>query len=249
MRSARMHALTRLSCVHTGTGALTRHLLAAGALVTAVEKDEALAARLEREYASVSALVEGAGWEAGSIEVCGAGEGRKGSGATHPTPPNTHPQEPRLRVVTGDILRQHMPDLLHGMEAWAAQHAAAAQQQGAEGTGAAHGSGEPAAPQGQQQGAASAAEDAEQQQGQTQQQQQQQKPSPPPCPGRSVKVVANLPYYITKDCLLQVGGREGGGGGVEGVMGRRWGCVWGGRAHALAAGGNGNGGGLCIAHD
>lgn len=37
----------------TGTGNLTRHLLAAGALVTAVEKDEALSAQLAKEFAEV----------------------------------------------------------------------------------------------------------------------------------------------------------------------------------------------------
>ena len=40
-----------------GTGNLTRHLLAAGAVVTAVEKDEALAEALVAEFAQVGSQV------------------------------------------------------------------------------------------------------------------------------------------------------------------------------------------------
>jgi len=41
------------ACLPAGTGNLTRHLLAAGALVTAVEKDYALSDQLAAEFAEV----------------------------------------------------------------------------------------------------------------------------------------------------------------------------------------------------
>jgi hypothetical protein len=41
---------------YAGTGNLTRHLLSAGALVTAVEKDYALSAQLEENFAAVSRI-------------------------------------------------------------------------------------------------------------------------------------------------------------------------------------------------
>lgn len=59
----RLGCVARLTCKPldcrswpAGTGNLTRHLLAAGALVTAVEKDYALSDRLTDEFAEVCEL-------------------------------------------------------------------------------------------------------------------------------------------------------------------------------------------------
>jgi hypothetical protein len=125
-------------------------------------------------------------------------------------------QVPELRLVRGDILRQPLPALLDSLQAhraaWLAGEAAAAAggRTAAAAAGAAHVHGRTAAEQ-QAAGLPGRAHDlqqhsaAEQQQPQhrqpqQQQQQQQQQATEPP----RVKVVANLPYYITKDCLLQV---------------------------------------------
>jgi 16S rRNA (adenine1518-N6/adenine1519-N6)-dimethyltransferase len=74
--------------VGPGTGALTRHLLAAGAAVTAVEKDYGLHDRLAEEFAEVGAgwLVVVGGWVVGmgvdgwmgGIQCWGRGGGRVG---------------------------------------------------------------------------------------------------------------------------------------------------------------------------
>lgn len=83
-----------------GTGNLTRHLLAAGAVVTAVEKDYALHEQLEREYAQVGCRKEGMGvtekWRGGERQRpaqaagarVGAGGVKKGRElGGHPPPP------------------------------------------------------------------------------------------------------------------------------------------------------------------
>lgn len=99
--------------VGPGTGALTKHLLATGALITAVEKDYALHDRLAAEYAEV----------------------------------------PALQLVCGDVLQQNFGQLVADLQA----RCTAAPILRADGSSAAP----------------------------------------------KVKVVANLPYYITKDFLLQ----------------------------------------------
>ena len=83
-------------------------------------------------------------------------------------------QAPALRVVPGDILRLALPQLLEGMQ----QHWQQQQQQ-----------------QQQQQAPAAGSSDKD---GCQQQAGQQQAAGP------AVRVVANLPYYITKDCLLRL---------------------------------------------
>ena len=101
------------------------------------------------------------------------------------------PQEPRLHVVTGDILRQNMPELLSSAVAAAATQAAdsgGSSSSGASSSSASSGEAAAARLDGQEGAAAAAAAAGAAGAGAAQPQ---------------VKVVANLPYYITKDCLLQ----------------------------------------------
>ncbi|KAL4434459.1 hypothetical protein ABPG75_000900 [Micractinium tetrahymenae] len=148
-----------------GTGNLTRHLLAAGALVTAVEKDYALSERLQEEYAEV----------------------------------------PQLQLVCGDILRQDLPALLASMR----EHP----RQLAGGSAAADAAGRPQQQQQQQQYPGEQAVVSQQQESpvlppsERQQQQQppeQQQQQQAVGEQRKIKVVANLPYYITKDLLVKM---------------------------------------------
>ena len=124
-------------------------------------------------------------------------------GALCTSGPPSLPQVPELRLVCGDILRQDLGALLEGMrrhpaELAAAQAAAAAQRQlAAAGAGGAAASGEVA-----QHAAAASTAAGQQQPGEQQQAGQQQAEQARPAARRKVKVVANLPYYITKDCLL-----------------------------------------------
>ncbi|GAB4815735.1 hypothetical protein N2152v2_002781 [Parachlorella kessleri] len=140
-----------------GTGNLTRHLLAAGALVTAVEKDYTLHAQLEAEFAKV----------------------------------------PQLRVIQGDILRVDLGRILGGMQAWGQQQAQAAAAAtppaaGAEASAAAAASAAVAAAAAEGNSGSSAGAGARDPAAYNQP------------PGRVIKVVANLPYNITKDCLLRL---------------------------------------------
>ncbi|GLI59942.1 hypothetical protein VaNZ11_001994 [Volvox africanus] len=76
--------------VGPGTGNLTKHLLAAGAHVTAVEKDDTLYGRLQGEYRNVSelALIHGDALQVGLEEVI-RGMLMQGRQAA---PPRAHPQ-------------------------------------------------------------------------------------------------------------------------------------------------------------
>ena len=67
-------------CAWAGTGNLTRHLLAAGALVTAVEKDYALSEQLEAEFEQVGAGLWQGRWSTagGAGNSGGAGGWRAG---------------------------------------------------------------------------------------------------------------------------------------------------------------------------
>ena len=168
-----------------GTGNLTRHLLAAGALVTAVEKDEALSAQLATEFAEVRPGVSYPAWCVLPCP-CRCSEAHLAPApCMHdrlpPVPACPALQVPQLRLVVGDILLQDLPRLLAGMRQQAEQQQGQQQQQQQQHQGQ----------QDVQQPAAAAAQEQ-----QSQQPQQQSKVQ--------VKVVANLPYYITKDCLLQM---------------------------------------------
>jgi len=104
-------------------------------------------------------------------------------------------QVPQLRLVVGDILRQDLRQLLADMQTHPQQlqDKQQEQQQPAEAASAQQGQADGAGPQpSQQQPPAAQAQAANQQQQEGQQAQ----------PWRRVKVVANLPYYITKDCLV-----------------------------------------------
>lgn len=98
-----------------------------------------------------------------------------------------------MRLVCGDILRQDLSQLLAGMHQHAAEHAAAAAQWAGDGHA-----------QDVQQGPSISGGGTEAAGG----------TGGGGGTGR-VKVVANLPYYITKDCLLQVARSGGGGRGEE----------------------------------
>eukprot|EP00887_Chlorella_sp_A99_P004463 scaffold30.g4463.t1 len=112
--------------VGPGTGNLSRHLLAAGADVTAVEKDDALAAALAAGLAAEAQQAGGGGQGA-----AGDGEGRGGGSA----PPGA--AHGRLRIVHGDILRQDLPALLDAMAADAARLQEGRRQQAGSGGGGA----------------------------------------------------------------------------------------------------------------
>lgn len=134
--------------------------------------------------------------------------------------PHTHTHKPalpsccraqvaQLRLICGDVLRQDLPALLAGMQrhpeqldCGAAEAAEAAAGQELQAQQRAQPGGQPAAEQQQVEGAAVPVE----------QQQDHLQPAAPaarqeesaPAEQRKVKVVANLPYYITKDLLVQM---------------------------------------------
>lgn len=128
---------------------------------------------------------------------------------------------PQLRHICGDILRQDLPQLIADMH----QHAAdLQQQQPAAGPGGSSGEGGDPRPQDVQQPAAAGA----------QQQQHQEAAAGQPGQRPKIKVVANLPYYITKDCLVQVSGATVGGQGGEGAGQHCWGSAGGPRRSTFA---------------
>lgn len=133
-----------------GTGNLTRHLLSAGAVVTAVEKDYALAEQLQADFQEV----------------------------------------PALRVVQGDIMRVNLPQLLGEMRGEEGGAGGALHQNPpldplpAPSGGGGVGSGDSSSGQ---EGACSE-EGTDGEQGSS----------------KLIKVVANLPYNITKECLLSM---------------------------------------------
>lgn len=95
-----------------GTGNLTRRLLATGAAVTAIEKDDALVAALGAALlGSADAVID-----------CTAGGLAPGvadpEGGGPPPPPSSTPDSPRqLRLVHGDALRVHIPAELAALRA------------------------------------------------------------------------------------------------------------------------------------
>lgn len=110
-------------------------------------------------------------------------------------------QVPQLRLICGDILRQDLPALLAGMREHAGQ---------ANGNGAAAAAADAAGQQQQQQqpdgGTANAP--SQQQAGAAAplraEQQGAQQPRAAAAGQLPIKVVANLPYYITKDLLVKM---------------------------------------------
>jgi len=87
---------------HTGTGNLTRRLLATGAAVTAIEKDDVLVAAL--------------GGALGVGVVDGVGGGDCTGDDPAPTPSSAS-AAPLLRLIHGDALRVHIPAELAALRA------------------------------------------------------------------------------------------------------------------------------------
>ncbi|EFJ52243.1 hypothetical protein VOLCADRAFT_103245 [Volvox carteri f. nagariensis] len=125
--------------VGPGTGNLTKHLLASGAGVTAVEKDDTLYGRLQKEYGDV----------------------------------------PRLTLIHGDALKVGLEDIIRGMMLQQDRQdpAASSESVSSAESALASTSTSGASSRGYKPGSSAAAG------------------------GRKVKVVANLPYNITKDLL------------------------------------------------